>query len=626
MATEDSFTVLFTVLLLLSGARCLTSDIQQYNTNDDGELTHAQTNDTETLSTDIENSVVSNANGNGDSTEDSFKTEGMSIMSGSSQTTQSSVVQYQDSTQSGTSPIDKPLTPILRSQDGHVTGLHDFDATAEVTNGTAAMKNLSSSDSNAGNLNLCHWATFTNGVSESTPSLPCTMNDAVTATEPLMMSLPHGTSSTEASAAHGEPNQTRYSRTGASSTENKFPVSPQNTSSTPELTDAHQYTSYLTLSSVNLSACFQHQEIPQFYASEGFVSFNLKDLYNNENPFRAVLGTKCDVKFHVPNGLVIHVHDFYSRGWLVDITSPDVYAYARDELTKHEDFYTRSHLLSMRFQFQVVTSFGLFFQFRFTAIPKSSLPKLEVVFTSPAGGYIQTPGWDGKSTYPTNMDTWAQVKIPTGHSVLISFQAVDLDFKARLILYLGGYSTEDSIIIKTSLIPLPFLYDRSKPWINDTMEITAHFSSDYDQLTKVTGVRMLFSFHNNTALPEQLSDGKWNCSVPYWDDFRHHFLCDFKQDCDNGEDERQCLYKNHTCGEGWVWLEGKCYLYVRDKQYLTWYDASVACQDRGGYLASLNTPDEYLTVLRFLQARADSDVYSNVYVGLRSASPFLPRM
>ncbi|KAK7475462.1 hypothetical protein BaRGS_00033281, partial [Batillaria attramentaria] len=57
--------------------------------------------------------------------------------------------------------------------------------------------------------------------------------------------------------------------------------------------------------------------------------------------------------------------------------------------------------------------------FRFSAVSPSVRPQLEVV-SSPAGVYVQTPGWNGRDLYPDNMDSWARVDIPADHSVMIT--------------------------------------------------------------------------------------------------------------------------------------------------------------------------------------------------------------
>nr|KAG5693900.1 hypothetical protein BaRGS_014341 [Batillaria attramentaria] len=73
---------------------------------------------------------------------------------------------------------------------------------------------------------------------------------------------------------------------------------------------------------------------------------------------------------------------------------------------------------------------------------------------------------------------------------------------------------------------------------------------------KLSGFKFIFSFHNQSALPQRLPDGKWNCSVPHWADFQQHFLCDGYcmpvyvrcndvYDCPGKEDEAAC--DSYTC-------------------------------------------------------------------------------
>nr|KAG5697926.1 hypothetical protein BaRGS_026864 [Batillaria attramentaria] len=50
-----------------------------------------------------------------------------------------------------------------------------------------------------------------------------------------------------------------------------------------------------------------------------------------------------------------------------------------------------------------------------------------------------------------------------------------------------------------------------------------------------------------SAIPVRLAGGKWNCSVPYWADFRQHFLCNLNQECAGMEDEADCPYTTDLC-------------------------------------------------------------------------------
>nr|KAG5687882.1 hypothetical protein BaRGS_008552 [Batillaria attramentaria] len=54
--------------------------------------------------------------------------------------------------------------------------------------------------------------------------------------------------------------------------------------------------------------------------------------------------------------------------------------------------------------------------------------------------------------------------------------------------------------------------------------------SDGNKAEKHAGFKLTFSFHNQSALPQRLPDGKWNCSVPHWADFQQHFLCTLQYD------------------------------------------------------------------------------------------------
>ncbi|KAK7474727.1 hypothetical protein BaRGS_00034020, partial [Batillaria attramentaria] len=82
------------------------------------------------------------------------------------------------------------------------------------------------------------------------------------------------------------------------------------------------------------------------------------------------------------------------------------------------------------------------------------------------------------------------------------------------------------------------------------------------------------------------------CSV--WPDFRDHFACTVDTECAGGEDK----------------------ITVR----IPWNWAREICITRGADLASLNTQDEWQTVLSFLQGQE----FDWVFVGLQLASPPLP--
>nr|KAG5697422.1 hypothetical protein BaRGS_008848 [Batillaria attramentaria] len=82
---------------------------------------------------------------------------------------------------------------------------------------------------------------------------------------------------------------------------------------------------------------------------------------------------------------------------------------------------------------------------------------------------------------------------------------------------------------------------------NKEEKFSVHFTSD--ETESFSGFKLLFSFHNHTAVPQRLSEGTWNCSVPYFSNFQQHFRCDLDQDCAGAEDETDCPYTSHVTHE-----------------------------------------------------------------------------
>ena len=133
--------------------------------------------------------------------------------------------------------------------------------------------------------------------------------------------------------------------------------------------------------------------------------------------------------------------------------------------------------------------------------------------------------------------------------------------------------------------------------------------------------KLLFSFHLKSALLEQLPGGKWNCSVPHWPEFRQHMRCNMLRECEGGEDEVDCGYESEDCGPGLISAAGSCYL-LENFNGKTNDEASVECQRRGGYLVSLNTPEEWKVLSQLMLERIPFDY---IFVGLRFNNPTLPQ-
>ena len=84
-----------------------------------------------------------------------------------------------------------------------------------------------------------------------------------------------------------------------------------------------------------------------------------------------------------------------------------------------------------------------------------------------------------------------------------------------------------------------------------------------------------------------------------------------------------CEYSSETCGKGVVTAGNGCYLLLNAKDRKTTYHViNEMCQARGGYLASLNTQQEWKQVFDMLGRKK----VLRVLVGLQRAPQTWPRM
>ncbi|KAK7474595.1 hypothetical protein BaRGS_00034179, partial [Batillaria attramentaria] len=251
--------------------------------------------------------------------------------------------------------------------------------------------------------------------------------------------------------------------------------------------------------------------------------------------------------------------------------------------------------------------------------PRSTLEagakkELELHFTSNVSGYIQTPGWNenGETTYFSHMKSVVQVEVPHNHKVLISIHHVDIEASDgpgcafdSLVLYarFTQFYTHTIWNVCGSRYPSPELFGARTFFVEFVT----------DRSTEMTGFRLHFSFHEVSALPEQLPGGKWNCSGQNWVNFQQHFLCNLVTECAGAEDEQNCSYATDLCGPGLISVAGGCYSLVLPYKEVTWDEASRGCLSREQRLASLNTFDKWRDVTALLQKYK----YDGTFVGLK---------
>ncbi|KAK7501940.1 hypothetical protein BaRGS_00006692 [Batillaria attramentaria] len=406
--------------------------------------------------------------------------------------------------------------------------------------------------------------------------------------------------------------------------------------STPSLGPESTY-KHLNLSSENITNCFLQNGHLHFAAREGQLTLRVSTL----PPSVVARELTCDVTVTVP--FVDHV--FSMRTGLFERLPPlsqfqfTVFDHGTNPPSK---LFDRSEVIPVAYDAESVTNKVTFqykltdklrdpvhMQVTFVAVPSSEEPHLEVIQTTPTAGYIQTPGFDGTSRHPRRLDSWARVDVPEGHAVMLSFQ--HLDIKKYFVRMPYRCKTvqiyQISNMTKRQTWDYCFL-NKFPPTVltAQTVEVYAFFDSVY---VAETGFRLTFSFHNYSEVPQKIPNGPWNCSVPYWADFRQHFPCNLIWDCEGGEDEVDCPYTTRTCGPGYVTAGGHCYVMAISSAdaFISRPDASKECQLRGLKLVSLNTPAEWDDVMGLLETHhIVAPIGELIHVGLTTANPSVPIM
>nr|KAG5686788.1 hypothetical protein BaRGS_013108 [Batillaria attramentaria] len=220
------------------------------------------------------------------------------------------------------------------------------------------------------------------------------------------------------------------------------------------------------------------------------------------------------------------------------------------------------------------------------------------------------------------MDSCVTVDAPPLHFIMTSFLAIDLETgwyvgSGDVITLIKGESCagEEAWRSAVGYIGLP------EERLIQMNVMSIRFESDSQD--EETGFRFFFSFHNQSALPQRLPDGKWNCSVPHWCDFKQHFLCTVKPECAGNEDAVFCLSAEDTCGHGAVVSGQKCFTYIVGSDVLpkveqnrtSWFAAREECAKRGMRLPSLETMVEQFLLSRILNVVN----FEYFYIGLDMA-------
>ena len=246
-------------------------------------------------------------------------------------------------------------------------------------------------------------------------------------------------------------------------------------------------------------------------------------------------------------------------------------------------------------------------------------------------GYIQTPGWDGRSLHPEKMDSVVLVEVPPNHRVMLTILHLNLTgHRARcdtsnvtLRLYQDSISEDNMFWQCGQLENHEYTFKRKLLPLSTSVYLRFWCGN-----LQKTGFRLLFSVHEESATLTNVTDILWNCSVPYFNDFKLHFPCDMVPQCVGKEDEVDCPYTTDTCGLGFVTLGGRCLFYdtVTGFAAASWRKLDFLCGQRGGRLASLRSRKDFLRLMEYLESQVAVWNFFKLIIGLHTASNSLPHM
>ena len=237
-------------------------------------------------------------------------------------------------------------------------------------------------------------------------------------------------------------------------------------------------------------------------------------------------------------------------------------------------------------------------------------PQLDVRYMSQLAGFVT-------ARYPDSRGTVCdQLTVPKGHVIVVSF---DLLYRAcRVPQLLHSMRFDDTLeyrdMTHQKLADLKLIAFEAK-----RIEICVTVT----WLRDITCVKLFFSFHPKTKVLHKLSSGLYNCSVDYYQTFRHHLDCNLKVECEDERDEgRHCPYSSPAC-DGWVATLHKCYKMFSLESDISGPRARDACRALGSELASIKTEQEIEGAIYLLWGQRASVLFG-LTCGERS-KPFLYR-
>ena len=196
-----------------------------------------------------------------------------------------------------------------------------------------------------------------------------------------------------------------------------------------------------------------------------------------------------------------------------------------------------------------------FFRVYFRAVKKGLRDSLHVVHTSSLSGYIQPVGLVPEALYGIALINNATYRLvpPAGHVVMTSLQWMYLitDFACWQHLYLFAQFKGGG---KQLIWKKCRGHDVTPEVYNTTLVI--RFQGRSRESSR--GFKLVYTFHPWIRSPKKQPNGRFNCSVSYYRDFKEHVHCNHQQECEGREDEGgHCSFSSQACN-GSVTTTNKC--------------------------------------------------------------------
>ena len=358
------------------------------------------------------------------------------------------------------------------------------------------------------------------------------------------------------------------------------------------------------------------------------LSNTVANSHSNRDSFR-----ECQWSINVPDGhYIMATIDKVDNGPTVFVNTRTIFddEYVFVELEYHtdkgRDYYEREHSFTLpvflsttnKLKFVQRNDHKIYlfpnstlYNIRFQTVEEPVTELLRSETSAPGLGTITPPGYNIKKCYANKMEAFLELSSPKDNSVVLSAPH----------FYLRGRSWEkcqDYLELRT-ISPLGTEHSRWKKCGRQVVladvflqRIVPRFVTfPSSQNIVYPGFQLQFSFHPLLKSPRRLGSGRFNCSVPYFDTFKHHLMCNGAHECHHSEDESPqvcpftCVDSNHSFTVGKI-----CYNLARSStdNSLTQDEAEEQCRSRGGVLAMLKTRLDWQGFHHFLSSPASKPV------------------